>query len=131
MPQNVEIMRAGIGALNDRDAEAFAMLFARDAEIVPIRAALEGTVYRAPDGVMEFFADLEESWEELTIEAEEIRDGGEWVLAIGRLRGRGRGSGAEFDTRMGWVLRIRDGKATSLRTYPDPAAALEAVGLRE
>ena len=47
--ENVEIMRAAIEAFNRRDGEGFGALLARDAEIVPVRAALEGTVYRGPD----------------------------------------------------------------------------------
>jgi hypothetical protein len=45
----VEAMRAAMAAFNRRDGEAFGAVFAEDAEIVPVRAAVDGTVYRGPD----------------------------------------------------------------------------------
>ena len=44
--ENVKVMRAAIEAFNRRDGEGFDSLLADDAEIVPVRAALEGIVYR-------------------------------------------------------------------------------------
>jgi len=125
----VEIMRAAIAAFNRRDGEGFGALLARDAEIVPVRAALEGTVYRGPDAAAQYCAAVEASWDNLRWEVEEIKDGRDWVLALGRIRGRGRGSGALFDARGAWLARFRDGSVTSFRTYPDRAEALKAVGL--
>ena len=58
-------------------------------------------------------------------------DGGDWVLALGRIRGEGRSSGVAIDARAGWVARFSDGRVTSFHTYPDRAEALEAVGLSE
>lgn len=129
--ENVEAVQAAIEAFNRRDGAAFGVLLADDAEIVPVRAVLEGTVYRGPDAASMYCAAVDESWESLRWEVEEIRDGNGWVLALGRIRGRGRGTGAEIDARAGWVTRFRDGLVTSFRTYADRAEALKAVGLRE
>ena len=41
--ENVERMRAAMEAFNRRDGAAFDNFLARDAEVVPVRAALEGT----------------------------------------------------------------------------------------
>ena len=81
--------------------------------------------------IARYCAAVEESWENLRWEVEEIRDGGSWVLALGRIRGRGRGSGALFDAKGAWLARFRDGSVASFRTYPDRDEALKAVGLRE
>jgi len=129
--ENVEIMRSAIEAFNRRDGPRFGAQLADDAEIVPVRAALEGTVYRGPDAAEQYCAAVEESWENLEWEVEEVRDGGDWVVALGRIRGEGRGSGAAIDARAGWVARFQDGLITTFRTYPDRADALEAVGLSE
>jgi ketosteroid isomerase-like protein len=128
---NVESMRVAMQAFNRRDAEAFGAFFADDAEIVPVRAALEGTVYRGPNAAAQYCAAIDESWDNLAWEIEEIRDGDDWVLALGRIRGEGRGSGVGIDTRAGWVARLSDGLATSFHTYADRREALEAVGLSE
>jgi ketosteroid isomerase-like protein len=129
--ENVEAVRAALEAFNRRDGDAFGALLADDAEIVPVRAVLAGTVYRGPDAASHNCAAVDETWESLRWEVEEIRDGSRWVLALGRIRGRGRGTGAAIDARAGWVAHFRDGLVTSFRTYADRADALEAVGLRE
>jgi len=129
--ENVKMMRSAMEAFNRRDGQAFGALLADDVEIVPVRAALEGTVYRGPDAAEQYCAAVEESWENLGWEVEEVRDGGDWVVALGRIRGEGRGSGAAIDARAGWVARFQDGLITTFHTYPDRADALEAVGLPE
>jgi ketosteroid isomerase-like protein len=129
--ENVETMRAAIDAFNRRDGDGFGAVLANDAEIVPVRAALEGTVYRGPSAATQYCTAVEESWENLTWEVEEIKDGDSWVLALGRIQGRGRGSGAAIDAKGAWLARFRDGLVTNFRTYPDRRDALEAVGLAE
>src|SRR5450759_2998657 len=113
--ENVESMRAAIDAFNRRDGEGFGAFLANDAEIVPVRAALEGTVYRGPDAAAQYCAAVEESWENLRWEVEEIRDGGSWVLVLGRIQGRGSGSGAAIDAKGAWLARFRDGLVTNFR----------------
>jgi ketosteroid isomerase-like protein len=129
--ENVVSMRIAIEAFNSRDAEHFGSLFTDDAEIVPVRSALEGTVYRGPDAGRQYCAAVEESWENLVWEIEAVKDDDNWVLALGYIRGRGRGSGADFDARGAWLARFHGGRLTHFRTYPARAEALEAVGLAE
>jgi ketosteroid isomerase-like protein len=127
--ENVEAMRAAMQAFNRRDGVSFDALLARDAEIVPVRAAVDGTVFRGLDAASQYCAAVDESWDDLRWEVEEIRDGGEWVLALGHIRGRGRDTGAAIDTRAGWVARFREARITSFRTYANRAEAIQAVGL--
>jgi ketosteroid isomerase-like protein len=129
--ENVEIVRAAIDAFNRRDGETFDALLATNAEIIPVRAALEGTVYRGADAATQYCAAVEASWENLSWEVDEIKNGADWVLALGRIRGRGRGSGATIDTRGAWLARFHDGLVTHFRTYPDRSDALKAVDLAE
>ena len=124
-------MRAVIEAFNRRDVETLTAFLAEDAKIVPIRAALEDTVFRGPDAVAEWYAAVDESWEELTVEMQGARDGGDWVVGLGRLRGRGRESGAAIDIEAASVAHFRDGLITSLQNFTTRAAALEAAGLSE
>jgi ketosteroid isomerase-like protein len=129
--KNVEIVNAAMALFDRRDAEGFGALLASDAEIVPVRAALEGTVYRGTDAAAQFFAAVDQSWEDLTVELGEIRDGDDWVLALGRIRGRGRGSGADIDVEAALVVRFREALITSFHAHTDRAEALGAVGLRD
>jgi ketosteroid isomerase-like protein len=91
----------------------------------------EATVYRGHEGVREWLRDLEEAFAETHMEFPEIRDLGDRIVAIGRLRARGRESGAETVTPIAYVVDYKDGKAIRVRSYLDPEEALEAAGLRE
>jgi ketosteroid isomerase-like protein len=124
-------MRAAMAAFNRRDGEAFGAVFAEDVEIVPVPAAVEGTVYRGPDGGAQYRAAVDEIWGNLRREIEELRDGGDWVLALGHIRGPRRQSGIDSDARAGSVARLRKWRITNFHTYADRADALDAMGLAE
>ena len=49
----------------------------------------------------------------------------------GDFEARGRESGVELDSPMGWVWTIRDGKLLKAQGFLGEAEALEAAGLRE
>jgi ketosteroid isomerase-like protein len=124
---NVEAMRMAMDAFNRRDGEQFDALLTADAEIVPVRAALEGTTYRGADAGTQYCTAVEESWEDLVWEIGELRDGGDFVLAVGHIRGNGRDSGVAIDSRAGWIAQFRDGRIARFQTYADRKDALEAA----
>jgi ketosteroid isomerase-like protein len=129
--ENVARFQAAVEAFNQRDGTKFDQLLALDAEIVPVRAAIEGTTYRGREAGSQYVAAVDDSWESLRWEVEEVREAGESVLALGHIRGRGRGTGAAIDTRGGWVAQFRDGLLTRFRTCTSREEALEAAGLSE
>ena len=89
------------------------------------------TVYRGYDGVREGIRDGEDAFSEVHAELSEVRDLGERVVAIGRLRGRGKESGALTESALAWIVDFEGGKVIRVREYLDPEKALEAAGLRE
>ena len=103
----------------DMAPEWFAEAFAAESEIVPLRADLEGVVYRGADAPAQFLAAARDSWERLRFEAREVRRVGDAVLAVARLHARSRDAGVEMDLDMGAVFHLRDGRVASLRTYLD------------
>ena len=127
--RNVRTLRAAIDAFNRRDGECFDGFLADGARIFPARASLEGTVYTGPGAASRYVAEVDSIWEGLTFESEEIVDGGDWVVALGWMRGRARKSGAVIEVTAGWVAHFRDGLVTSFHTHGDRAKALEAVGI--
>jgi ketosteroid isomerase-like protein len=130
MPEErVELARRLIELFNAGKREALKRITAEDAEIVPLRAALEGTVYRGPDALDQFWAAIDESWETVRMDPDEIMQRGERVLVVGRLQGRGRQSGMDVDSPMAWVMTFENGKVASVRTYVSVAAAREAAEL--
>jgi ketosteroid isomerase-like protein len=129
--ENIERMRESLRAFNRHDVEALVDLCSPDVELVTLRAAMEGTSYRGPDAWRAAFKDFDESWEGLHYELEEFRAGGDTVLALGTLRGRGRGSGVEVQMGLAYLVHFEQGLIRSFRTYGDRAKALEAAGLSE
>jgi hypothetical protein len=90
---NLDQLRRAIDAFNRRQKAAFDGLLSSDAEIVPVRAALEGTTPRASDAGSQCCEVGEETWGSHRSAVGEIRNVGDFALALGRIRGRGRDSG--------------------------------------
>jgi ketosteroid isomerase-like protein len=70
-------------------------------------------------------------WEEVRVFTDELRDLGDRVLLLGRVQGRGRGSGLQVDSPLAVVFDFHGDKISRGRTYLDPGAALRAAGLAE
>ncbi|MGA8803916.1 MAG: nuclear transport factor 2 family protein [Solirubrobacterales bacterium] len=132
--ENVEAFKRGIAAWNRGDIDATLEVFDPEVEWRPTFRRLLGgdtAVYRGRHGVREFLQDLDETWAELPIELTEIRDLGERIVAIGHLRGRGKQSGAELESSIGYVVEFKNGKVIRMDDYLDHQEALEAAGLSE
>jgi ketosteroid isomerase-like protein len=127
----VDIVKRAVDAYNRRDiACLFAELATPDCEWWPaLTGAYEGGCYRGREGVERFMADTSETWEELQIVAEEFRDLGERVLSLGRLKGKGKGSGAPVDQPYATILDFRGDRIWRLRAYFDRAEGLRVAGL--
>jgi ketosteroid isomerase-like protein len=129
--ENVELARRMIEWFNARDTAAAQAHSTDDVEIVPLRAAMEGTAYRGPEAFAAFGADSEEAWEEIRFDPEELRDGGERVVAIGQLSACARRTGAEVSARVAMLFEFRGGQLSKARSYSDVEDALEAAALSE
>ena len=129
--ENADRLRTVIDAFNKREGTAFDRLLAADAEIVPVRAALEGTTYRGNSAGSQYCSAVDETWKSLRWEVDEICGIDELAIAVGHIRGKGRETGATIDTSSGWVAQFRDGLITRFRTYTSREDALEAAGLSE
>jgi SnoaL-like domain len=104
--ENVQRLQAAIEAFNQREGPTFDRLLAADAEIVPVRAAVEGTTYRGSGAGSQYCAAVDDTWESLTWEVDEIHGVRELVVAVGHIRGKGRETGATIDTSGGWWLNF-------------------------
>jgi ketosteroid isomerase-like protein len=134
MPRDkVDLAKRFAEAYNRRDVDgAFAELATPDFEWWPaLTRAYEGGCYRGREGVERFVADTDENWEELQVVAEEVRDLGDRVLTLGRLKGRGKGSRAPVDQPYATVLDFRGGRIWRVRAYFDRAEGLRAAGLSD
>ena len=129
----VDVVKRVVEASNRRDVDgAFAELVTPDFEWHPaIVRALDGAVYRGREGVERFAADTSENWEELQNVAAEFRDLGGRVFVLGRLKGRGKGSGAPIDHPYVGIDDFRGDRIWRYRVYFDHAEGLRAAGLSE
>jgi ketosteroid isomerase-like protein len=128
--ENVDVVKVLMDAVNRRDIDAFAAVTTPDFEWFPVFAArVEGDVYRGREGIEAFLGEVDETWEEFRPVPDEYRDLGDRVVGLGRLRTRGRASGAPSDSPWGGVYDLREGKVSRIRTYLDHNEALRAAGV--
>ena len=128
--KNVEIVRQAFEALVRGDLVAFLDALDPDVEWKQVE---EPRARHGHTGVGEAIAQWFEMWEDPRFEAEEYIDGGEHVVLLMKLTGRGKGSGAGVEMSSYHVFTVSNGKI--VRMYElgpgKRAEALEAAGLPE
>ena len=133
--ENVEIVRRGYERYEAGDLEGVAALFSDDAEMADAGGlGIAGTAAGrrvGPEGFLRATEEVQEAFDDYSIEAEEFIDAGEAVVVRVRISGRGRASAAMLETRLAHVWVLRDGKVIRGEVYPDRDEALEAAGLSE
>ena len=128
--ENVEVVQKAIEAWNQREAELLLSYAAPEIEWMPAGpAAVERAVYRGHDEVASAYAALWETWDLFRFEGSQLRDLGDSVLWLGRVKMRGSASQVELDQEFAahWVLR--DGKLIRIQAFVSWQDALETVGL--
>jgi ketosteroid isomerase-like protein len=123
-----QTIRAGVAALNRGDVEGVAATLDPAVELVPLRALLDGSVYRGHDGVRRWLDDMGEDWSRFEIELDEVRElspGCMLVEATMRLRGR---SGVALDSPAAWLCEMRSGRVRRIQFFADADAARVAAG---
>jgi ketosteroid isomerase-like protein len=94
-------------------------------------SAYAPTPYQGHKGVEEFWSHWASGWEEFHAEPEQIVEGGDYLVAVVRTRGRGSVSGTEIERGTAVALSFRNGKIAWVRLFPTHADALKAAGLQE
>jgi ketosteroid isomerase-like protein len=131
--ENVEVVRRILDAINRRNIDAVIESATEDflADWTNSRGLLAG-VYQGRAQARRAFETFLEPWESLRWEPEEVIElGDDRVLAVSRLKMRGRGSGVEVNASGASIWTIRDGMAAAVTLYQSRAEALEAAGLRD
>jgi ketosteroid isomerase-like protein len=132
-PENVEPMIETLfEAFNRRDVDAVLALCHPELEFVSVTAqfANRSQPYEGHEGMRRYFADVEETWDELQVTAREFHgDPEEGVLVIGRVVARSKQRGLR-DMPAGWIWRLRDGLFAYGRVYEDPHEAAQVAGIK-
>jgi len=126
--ENVEMVRRGVQSVEFfwTLLDEYVVFDLRDRPILD----LDG-VYVGRDAVIKASRHYWGTWDEYSIEAEELIDAGSSVVMTVRERARGKGSGVPFDIHWAQVWTFGRGRIIRWDLFPDRAAALEAVGLSE
>jgi ketosteroid isomerase-like protein len=130
--ENLNLIREGVAALNRRDTDAMLATLHPDVVLEPLRAVLDGTVYRGHQGLRQWLDDMTEDWEHQRVELRDLREleSGQ-VVVDAVLHVRYRVSGVEVTAPGAWLCDFRDGTVSRIRFYRDPESALEAAGSAE
>ena len=129
--ENVQKTTDFIEAYNRRDFDAAVEHF--DPEVDWVLPAHESSdSCKGPDEIRRFWAGLDETFEELRLDALESVDAGDQVAIRLRYYGRGKASGVEIEGDLyHQVTTFRDGMMVRIEYFGSWPEALEAVGLRE
>ncbi len=128
----MEIVKRSFDAIAEADLDALLSLYDPAVEFLPLTGTrVESGGYRGHQGVRDYFAEVEEIWDELRPYAVQVRTAGDQVVVVGGCAVRGRASGVVSDSPLAWVVTVRGGKITSHRGFRTAAEALETAGLSE
>ena len=94
-------------------------------------AAVERAVYRGYDEVASGFTAVWETWDEFRLEESDVRDLGESVLWLGRVKMKGRASHIELDQEFGVRFLLGAGKIMTAQAFLARRDALVAAGLEQ
>jgi ketosteroid isomerase-like protein len=128
--ENVEVVRSVLASLMARDLETVRALIDPRIVVDATRNVINPTIYVGIDGLWEMEAAVNEAWEKIGTEAYEFIDGGDQVVVIGRLVGKGRASGVAVERPTAQVWTLQDGRIVRWEYgYTNPQDALKVAGL--
>jgi ketosteroid isomerase-like protein len=138
MPQtNAEKLREIYDLLNTRfdalkggDIDDLLAFFDPDVVIETVDAP-DPETYHGHDGVRSWFNDAYGPWGAVHVEAEDIKESGQWTVALLHVSLRGEASGVELELPIAVFHQFRDGKIVRDRIYLDRDEGLEAFALKE
>jgi uncharacterized protein len=89
---------------------------------------LDAGVHRGHDAISQAAQGWADSWDDFSMEPEEVVERGDEVFVMCRYRGRGRGSGVPLDSLVAHLWEIRDGKVARWRIFGDAVKARRRRG---
>src|SRR5215210_5946280 len=117
---NLEIIRRGYEDFA-RTGDFDSSVFDPEVEIDNSNAMLDAAVYRGPQGLREYLAQLRDMWKQVRIEPQEFIPVGEDQVIVPIRRTTVGRDEIETDARAASVFTLRDGKVTRLKNYQSKA----------
>jgi ketosteroid isomerase-like protein len=142
--ENVELLKGIFSAYEGLDLVAFMRdtdpadlralyeaIYDPDIEIVWVDTSPDSGPFHGIEAAMRAFEEWLESFEEFSMTVTEFLDAGDEVVVTFITPGRGKGSGAQVEMTVYWVIAVKGGKIARVHEYSTKAGALEAAGLSE
>jgi ketosteroid isomerase-like protein len=126
--KNVERLRTALEAFNRDGPEAIIPFLAPDVEWIEHRAFMGRVTYRGPHGVRKAFEELDEAFDRLRFDADEVLERDNQIVALGQLYARFRSPAVEMQYPMAIVLTAgQDGKLIRCESFRHTPEALDAA----
>jgi ketosteroid isomerase-like protein len=117
----------GTAAFNRGDFEGALDLLGGAIEWDTTTLLPDGAVYRGRDEIKAYFVDVWERWDDFRIVAEEWIESDDCVVMLGKLLGRGSGSGVPIESPWHQVWRFEGDTLVRCENYNDRDEALRAA----
>jgi uncharacterized protein len=132
MPEDeIQAVRRIYDALSQWNVDELAKDVTHDFELILPETVPWGGTLHGTDGVKAFATVFRDHVEGQWADPDDFVDGGDLIVVLGRLRGRARATGEEFEEHFAHVWTLSDGMPSRCRSYFDTApimAALESSG---
>ena len=126
--ENVELVRRYFPAYEQGGLDAWAEFWHPDISWRAAEGALDDIgVFHGHDAMRRYYGEWEETFDEVSIEVEELIVAGDKVVAAVRSVAKMKGSDAKINIRYAVVLSFREGKISKGREYLTREEALEAA----
>ncbi|KUO54235.1 MAG: hypothetical protein APF78_01525 [Sphingomonadales bacterium BRH_c3] len=88
--------------------------------------------YRGAEQILEgVFGRTAEDWDDFSVHMDDIIDGGDRVVALGRYKATHKRSGMPLDVQAAHVWTVENGKVVRFQQYIDTLGTAQAMSLRE
>jgi uncharacterized protein len=125
--EHVEIVRQAYEAYARNDIATIERLTHPDLVWQPQEEAPEPGTLHGTQEVLSWLTDWDAQFTDARIEPEEFIDLGDRVVAVSRVKGRGRGSDVDVEMQTAHLFTFRGGRIASVRGFFDRGEALDAA----
>ena len=126
MSKNADLVRAFYAGAATGDPGAMA-LFADDVVFTMPEALPHGGAIHGRDALGAYFGEVQGRWDDFRAELDDVVDGDDRVVALGRFCGTPTASGRHVEIPFALVWTLTGGRAVRVDEYTDTALLLDAL----